>query len=354
MIFETKVISNPPRDLVKNIMVENLQRGAEVFFVMQDDKNKKISSIDRFLKYRQELECLGMDDKDQKYINNFSKEISGFSANDIEHLVNGLGKRYPCFSGWVSTTNEPLKLLKSFPAGYGSLDQNSFLYTEAVSLSYQMWNGLVALETRKLDTERSVLHDTNQKNKDWRYYHILVDDNSRHNEINLIMQRLYEQLDKDIALFYETEKVFDDTEQSGSTRVNLATIVKKHFKKMGYQYNQDISQQKITVMDKVTQNGNIIRITADAGGFGILIPYIEIQIIGHEYQSPKMSIVKSGFQIHTKEQMRNLLDKHLPILNLYEDKIVPVFDSQLNNFEEPEYQIATKYGFRKYLMADLD
>lgn len=351
MIFETTVYPNPDKNEVKERMIDTFQNGGVPIFAMQDNNQKKISATERLAKYKSELQVCGIDNKGQKFTNNFTDGLFRLNPEDIEHLIDGLGKRYPCYCGWIAITQEPEKFKSSFPEGYGSLNQNSFLLSETFALNYQPWNGVVAISTKifnenvKLDVE---VDRNSQNKKSWKYYHLLIENLGRNKQLNNIFQPVYERLKKESIQLYRDFDEIHNHENNGQ-RVNLSSIVKKVYKKKGFKYNKEISQQKNTILDKITPNGNILRITADSGGFNVLLPGIVIQIIGSEFISKEFSLLPSNTSIETVDQGISLLTHNLAVLDIFEETIISSMDKEMGTLNEIEMMIIKTHGIRKYI-----
>ncbi len=86
----------------------------------------------------------------------------------------------------------------------------------------------------------------------------------------------------------------------------------------------------MTVFDKVTDRGNIVRITADAGGHNELIPYIDAKFISSTFVSPESSVV--GVNVVSSEaELSSLLERHESDLHYYEENIAAIYDQELGD-----------------------
>ncbi len=97
---------------------------------------------------------------------------------------------------------------------------------------------------------------------------------------------------------------------------------------MGYTWNKSESEPRVTVFDKTTERGNVIRITADAAGHNELVPAIGAKFIGATFISPKVSVVdRRG--IVTETELQALLAHHEKDVRYFEENIAAIYDREL-------------------------
>jgi hypothetical protein len=129
-------------------------------------------------------------------------------------------------------------------------------------------------------------------------------------------------------------------------RVSLSSIAKRHFKKMGYVWNRFESERRVTVLDKVTARGNVIRITADAGGGNEVIPYVDAKFIGATFVSEPVSVV-SAQSVTQADELQSLLEAHEQDLHYYEQQIASIYDYELGQCDLRVTKLIQEHRIRR-------
>jgi len=322
---------------------------------MLESKSKKVSPIPRYKKFNPAVAAIGKDEKEQQYTNNFQEHNRYIDQIEIDHLIKGIGKRYPCENAWVCTSYEPSKISYLYNQGYGQLAQNTFLPCPANAFSFSI-HGLIAMSVNTYNHENSTdlvrLYDSENK-KHWSFCHVVAPLQQRtlfQEKEELLLKEIIGPANELESMIKAIRGSFTCKHDEGN-RINLTPIAKKHYKAHGYIWNKQLSQQRITVLDKVTPNGNIIRITADSGGYGDLIPYVDIKMIGYMQEFKEHAIVPPNISIRSKEDLISLLEKSNEALEWYANEVVPKVDAQWGECPEFYKKVLLEEGIRKIVWA---
>jgi hypothetical protein len=218
---------------------------------------------------------------------------------------------------------------KSFP-----VNQNSFLLGACKVFCFGVF-GALALEVRALELDTTITETGADDLGEpfgagsWAYMHFVLDEKERM-KIAEMMQSRGAELTQGLQELRKAVKSrhLDARRASGAVaRVSLSSIAKRHFKKMGYVWNRSESEPRVTVLDKVTPCGNVIRITADAGGKNEVIPYVDARFISATFVSEPVPVV-SAQGVTDADELQSLLEAHKGDLHFYEQQIASIYDHE--------------------------
>jgi hypothetical protein len=99
-------------------------------------------------------------------------------------------------------------------------------------------------------------------------------------------------------------------------------------------------------LDKVPERGNVIRITADAGGFNEVIPYVDARFLGAGFISPAVFVV-SIQGVSTAEELQSLLMRHEKDVRYYEEQVAAIYDKEMGHCDPTITKLILNYRIRQ-------
>ena len=343
-IIETRVHPRPDRRKVEQQFLTALAGGAQALFSLVDHANGKISGAARLAR-----EFKGRFSGVQSYrgktlFSNYFSSFSQATALDVQTLIQGLGTRFPCQHGWVLAASSVSRLLESFQKDSRPIDQNSYLSDECLVYSFGVFGALI-LKTRAVEASEGT--DSGPLAKDeWRYFHIVLSPD----ETKLTRKGLASisaELDQAYGALSLSIKARGDVPQHNSTqaRVTLSPVAKRHFEQLGFRWNKALSEPRVTVFDRLTSAGNVIRVSADAGGHSDLLPYVDAQFISMTYRSPAVPVVHPQV-VTSADQLLTLFEQHQPDLAFFEEHVAGRLESVFHRMDENLQRILTEENVR--------
>ncbi|MEX2214581.1 MAG: hypothetical protein WD768_10660 [Phycisphaeraceae bacterium] len=335
-IIRTKVFAKVERAVALEVLLADRRRGLPILFAMVDRVGGKISGCERAGKRLSGQLCEGRH-AGQPCLSNFAEGYRAMSEKDIDVCVNGFAKSLPCEFGWIMSVDDHAAFLAEFGSSVRKVDQNTFLPATARAFAFGGVWATMAIDVKTLHLDHSLSEisgdDAQQpfKTKSWSFIHFWL---NRHEQTKITS--LSKGVERDVephvqALVNSVQSRGIETMSSlYAPRVTLSGPVRKWLKMLGYTRNKAASEPRLTVFDKPTLRGNLIRIDADAGGHGDLIPYIEICVQGAGFQSPRLTIVKPDC-ITTDESLTALLEQHGDDVRYFEKHIAPAYDNALGD-----------------------
>ncbi len=197
--------------------------------------------------------------------------------------------------------------------------------------------GALALSVQSLSLDDAIMEIENDVvespfgNESWAFMHFCLDKNDR-KSISRMKRSRGAELKNHIEVLRQTvqarQQELEEDERYAAQKVSLSSVAKKHFKKFGYVWNKRESEKRVTVFDKVTDRGNVIRIVADAGGADGAIAYVEAKFICPTFISQAVSIVSVQW-VYTIEELEELFARHAEDLLYYEQHIAAIYDEEM-------------------------
>ncbi len=333
-ILRTKVFGKVDRNAAVGVIQADMKQSMPLLFLIADKKGGSISGCQRLSKVLAAEYCA--DKKSGKAtLSNFSNGYQPLSEADAETIIKGLGSRFPCDHGWIMSVKKPQAFVDFFARNSYPVNQNSFLPGVCNVFCFSVF-GALALSVRALSLDHAIAEIENDEiespfgAKSWAFLHFSLDENDRKKAAKMEQSRATE-LKKHL-------KALDKSVKGGrrdgrgepldAPRVSLSSIAKKHFKQLGYVWNKSESQPRVTVFDKVTDRGNVIRITADAGGFNEVIPYVDARFLSAAFISPAVWVV-SVQGVRNAEELESLLASHDKDVRYYEEHVAAIYDEEM-------------------------
>lgn len=333
-ILRTKVFPKVDRNVATRIIQADMKQGMPVLFSLFDKKAGAISGCQRMSKVLSIGNSVG---KKTRKLSNFSESYFPLTEVDVETIVKGLGTRFPCDHGWVMSVTQPQPFIDFFARNSDPVNQNCFLPGACNVFCFSVW-GAIALSVQAINFEHAIIEIENDlaeapfETKSWAFLHFCLDENDRKKNAKMKRSRGTD-LKKHLMTLDASVKAGRrecHDESLGGARVSLSSVAKKHFKKLGYVWNKSESERSVTVFDKVTSRGNVIRVVADAGGFNEVIPYVDAKFICPQFVSPAVSIV--SFQgVRTVDELDDLLTRHIQDLRYYEEHVAEIYDEEMGH-----------------------
>jgi hypothetical protein len=333
-ILRTKVFPKVDRNVAVRVIQADTQQGLPLLFSIADKKAGSISGCQRLSKLLAAEYCGGQE-SGRPTLANFSKGYHPLSAGDIEPLIKGLGTRFPCDHGWIMSVQKLKVFVDSFAGKSDPVNQNSFLPGACNVFCFGVF-GALALSVRALSVDHAITEIEGDDalapfgTKSWAYMHFGLDDQDRAKAARMLQCKGAE-LDKHLKALGKAVKAGQRAGTSrplDAPRVSLSSIAKRHFKKLGYVWNKSESEARETVFDTVTDRGNVIRITASAGGFNEVIPYVKAGFLSAAFSSPAVVFV-SAQGVQTAEELESLLARHDQDVRYYEEHVAAIYDEEM-------------------------
>jgi hypothetical protein len=348
-ILRTKVFPKVDRNVATRVIQDDMKQGVPVLFSLVDKKGGAISGCQRLSK------LLALENSvDQKAkLSNYSKGYHPLSEVDAETIIKGLGGRFPCDHGWIMSVRQPQEFVNFFGRNSLPVNQNCFLPGACNVFCFSVF-GALALSVRALSFDHAITEIENDvaelpfETKSWAFMHFCLDESDRKMTTNMKRSRRTELENHLKALETSVQAGQRDgrEETLGAPRVSLSSVARKHFRKLGYVWNKSESEPRVTVFDKVTDRGNVIRIAADAGGFNEVIPYVHARFLSAAFISPAVSVV-SVQGVHTAEELEALLARHTKDLRYYEEHVAEIYDEEMGRCHPTITKLIQDHGIRQ-------
>jgi hypothetical protein len=332
-ILRTKAFQKVDRNVAVRVLQADSQQGMPVLFYIADKKAGSISGCQRLAKVLAAEYCAGRE-SGRPTLSNFSQGYHPLGEGDIEAIIKGLGTRFPCDHGWIMSVRKLQVFVDFFGSQSHPVNQNSFLPGACNGFCFGVF-GALALSVRALSVDHAISEIEGDDAlapfgaKNWAYLHFSLDENDRKKAAKVEKSRGAE-LRKHLKALDEVVKggPRGASRPSEGPRVSLSSIAKKHFKKLGYVWNKSESEPRVTVFDKVTDRGNVIRITADAAGFNEVIPAVKARFLSAAFMSPRVSVVSTQ-GVYTAEETESLLARHDKDVRYYEEHVAAIYDEEM-------------------------
>lgn len=349
-VIETTVHSKPERSVVAQQFLAAMSDGAQVIFSLVDKRGGKISGASRLQRDLQPGYSGMREYRGKTLFSNYFDSFTPATENDVHALIQGLGTRYPCEHGWVLVASSVPRFLAYLGHDSPPINQNCFLPGECKVFSFGVFGALV-LETRHVEDDGS--DDVRPLEKHaWHYLHFVISpDEARETDssiqsISAELKQAYSLLDRSIKSKSKTPGT-----AAQQSRVTFSPIAKKHFSRLGYKWNKALSEPRITVFDKLMETGNIIRLSADAGGHSDLIPYVDAQFVSMAYRSPAVSVV-SPEVVSSTDQLLFLLERHQSDLAFFEEQVAKRLDTVVRPMNQRCQRLLTQHDVRAIVQAE--
>jgi hypothetical protein len=333
-ILRTKIFPKVDRNTAVGVIQADMQQGMPLLFSIVDKKGGSISGCQRLSKVLVAEYCAGRE-SGRPMVSNFSKGYQPLGEVDAETIIKGLGSRFPCDHGWIMSVKKRQAFVDFFARNSCPVNQNSFLPGACNVFCFSIF-GPLALSVRALSLDHAIAEIENDEAeapfgaKSWAFMHFSLDEEDRKKAAKMDQSRGAE-LKKHLKVLDKSVKSARRDGRGGplgAPRVSLSSIAKKHFKKLGYAWNKSESERRVTVFDKVTDRGNVIRISADAGGFNEVIPYVEARFLSARFISPAVWVV-SVQGVQTAEELESLLARHGKDVRYYEENVAAIYDEEM-------------------------
>jgi hypothetical protein len=351
-ILRTKVFAKVDRNVAVGVIQADVKQGMPLLFSIADKKEGSISGCQRLSKVLSAEYCAGRE-SGRSTLSNFSKGYHPLSEADVEPLIKGLGTRFPCDHGWIMSVQKLNTFVEFLDGKSVSVDQNDFLPGVCNAFCFGVW-GALALSVQALNPDHAIVEIERDEAeapfgaKSWAFIHFSLDKNDRKKSAKMDQSRGAE-LKKHLKVLGKSAKGGRRDGGSGpldAPRVSLSSIAKKHFKKLGYVWNKSESEPRVTIFDKVTDRGNVIRITADAGGFDAVIPYVDARFLSAAFISPAVSVV-SIQTVHTATELESLLARHEKDVRYYEENVAAIYDKEMGRCHPAITKLIQDYHIRR-------
>jgi hypothetical protein len=333
-IIRTKVFAKVDRKVALRVLTADFQDGWSLLFCLMDKPKSPISGCQRLLKKLTSSYC-GVQKADGDALTNYLTGYNPLNGADIETCVMGFGTRYPCRHAWImSVRNLPI-FQKEFADRAEQVTQNSFLPGTCNVFSFSVF-GALALAVKLIEHDNA-LDEIAADNplepfetKSWSYLHFRINDKDRAkiDKMETAVGAILKKNRNALAKAVKAKRGTASAASGSGARVTFSGPAKKHFKRLGYVFNKAESQQSRTVFDKVTPHGNIIRITAEARGHNVLMPFIDAKFISANFISEEAPIIR-GESVATETDLRELLDRHASDVTFFEENLAAIYDQQL-------------------------
>jgi hypothetical protein len=330
-IIETRVRPKTDRASLEEEFLEAMGGGAGVLFALVDKPNAKVSGASRLAREFKGRFSGAQSYRGKTLFSNYFSSLDSATDADVQTLIRGLGTRFPCEHGWVLLASSLSSFRNHFGKDCPRLDQNSFLPDQCVVFSFGVF-GALALTVRVLE---DFAPEGNLQGKEWRHFHqVLSPDEveqtrravaSVSTELDLALDALNRSVTKSGSAIA--------TGHTSGGRVTLSPVAKTHFKRLGYRWNKALSEPRVTIFDKLTSGGNIIRVSADAGGHADLIPYVDAQFISTTYRSASVPVV-NPCPVTSRDQLVSLLSQYEPHLRQFEERVAGHLDAAFPQMDE--------------------
>jgi hypothetical protein len=333
-ILRTKVFPGVERNVALAVLKADMRKGMPVLFSLADKRSGSISGCKRMLKSLTSEYC-GVQDSSGPTLSNYTKGYCPLTEVDIETCVKGFGTRFPCNHAWILSVQNLDVFLKAFNGNSEPVNQNSFLPGTCNAFCFGVFGALaLAVRTLSLDNAFGEIDNDDPlepfQAKNWAYMHFGLNERDR-SKIAGMMKLIGAELDKHLNVLAKSVKSRRDEgslKPLDAPRVSLSSVAKKHFKRAGYVWNKSESEPRVTAFDKVTERGNVIRITADAGGHNELIPSVNAKFIGATFISPTTAVV-SAVRVVSEADLQSLLDLHERDVRYFEENIASIYDREM-------------------------
>jgi hypothetical protein len=351
-ILQTNVFPRVNRNAAVTVLQADMRQGMPLLFCLADKKAASISGCQRLSKAMTAQHCR-IHDSGRAKISNFSKGCPPLNESDVDTIVRGLGTRFPCDYGWIMSVHSPDVLLSFFDGKSDPVNQNSFLPGACNVFCFGAF-GALALAVRALELDTAIVKSEGDDvrepfgTENWAYMQFILDEKERLKVAEMMQLRGVElrQCSQVVAKSVKSSGPADRRASGVVARVSLSSIAKRHFKKMGYVWNRFESERRVTVLDKVTARGNVIRITADAGGGNEVIPYVDAKFIGATFVSEPVSVV-SAQSVTQADELQSLLEAHEQDLHYYEQQIASIYDYELGQCDLRVTKLIQEHRIRR-------
>jgi hypothetical protein len=348
-ILRTKVFPKVDRNVATRVIQADMKQGMPVLFSLADKKGGVISGCQRLSKVL-DLE-ISVSQKGK--VSNFSGGYHPLSELATETIIKGLGGRFPCDHGWIMSVKQPKEFVDFFAQNQLPVNQNCFLPGACNVFCFSVF-GALALSVLALSIDHAITEIENDvaespfENESWAFMHFCLDESDRKRTINMERSRGSELKNhlEELEASLKAGQQDGRKETLGAPRVSLSSVAKKHFKKLGYVWNKSESERRVTVFDKLTDRGNVIRIAADAGGFNELIPYVDAKFLSAAFISPAVPVV-SIQGVHTAEELDALLERHTKDLRYYEEHVAEIYDEEMGRCHPTITKLIQDHGIRQ-------
>ena len=333
-VLQTRVFPRIDRDAVLSVLLADRRQGMPLLFGLADKAAASVSGCGRLSRILTSRHP-GVRGSGAATLSNFSDGYLPLSEGDVEAIVKGLGTRFPCDYGWVMSVHSLNAFLEFFGGVPDAVNQNSFLPGACNVFCFGVF-GALALSVRALDPDTALARIEGDDPREpygapgWGYVHFRLDGEDRAKVAAMMRSRGAELGQRLRALAGAVgSRRMEPREASGDVpRVPLSSIARRRFRKMGYVWNRQESEPRVTVLDKVTGNGNVIRVTADAGGTNEVIPYVSARFIGASFLSGPFPVV-SVQGVADAGELRSLLERHEADLHYFEQRIASTYDREM-------------------------
>ena len=351
-IIRTKVFPSIERNAAFAVLQSDMRSGMPVLFSLADKRSGSISGSKRMSKSLTSEYC-GVQGRSRPMISNYTNGYCPISEVDIETCVKGFGTRFPCDDAWIMSVQNLDLFIEEFNGDSEPVNQNSFLPGTCNAFCFGVF-GALALAVRTLSLENAFAEIDGDdllepfQAKSWAYMHFRLDDGDR-SKIARMTKTAGGELKKHLGILAKSVKsrrLKNAAKSVESRRVSLSKATKKHFKRMGYEWNKSESEPRITVFDKVTKYGNVIRITADAGGHDELIPGIDVKFIGATFISPTASVISVN-SVVCEADLQSILDQHDIDVRYFEENIAAIYDRELGQCHPTITKLIREHNIRK-------